>query len=144
MCRCQWIVTEEATEESQDCAAIQSLPEASPTNMIDLAEWIIPAGEIDEGREQGSEERETDAPGIAVASVQANFLQEEETDREPDTRKVSAQQSLFSGPLQTGEQDAKASRKKSTGYKFQSQLAFNFSEQELPPDEVQGATSQAA
>jgi P-loop containing NTP hydrolase pore-1/C-terminal domain on Strawberry notch homologue len=138
------IVTEEATEESQDCAEIQSLPEASPTNIIDLAEWIIPAGEIDEGREQGSEARETDAPGIAVASVQATFLQEPETYREPDNRKVRAQQSLFSEPLPTGEQDAKASRKKPTGYKFQSQLAFNFSEQEPPPDEVQGAASQAA
>ncbi len=56
------IVTEEATEETQECAEIQSLPEASPTNIIDLAEWIIPAGEIDEVREQGSEEKRNGRP----------------------------------------------------------------------------------
>jgi hypothetical protein len=138
------IETDEVTEEAQECAELQNLPEAGPANIIDLAEWIIPAGEIDEVRMQGSESREPDAPRIEVSSVQANFLQEQETDREPDSRNVRDQQSLFSEPLLTGEQDEKASRRKPTGYKFQSQLAFDFTEQEPPPREVKEAVSQAA
>src|SRR6185436_18550444 len=107
--------------EAQECAEFQSLPEASPTNIINLADWIIPAGEIDEGREQGSESREADATRIEDSSVQTNFLPEQETDREPDSRKVRTQQSLFSEPLLTGEQAARGSRRKPTGYKFQAQ-----------------------
>jgi hypothetical protein len=138
------IESEEAADEAQECAEIQSLPEASPASIVDLAEWIIPAGEIDEGREQGSKSREADAPCIDVSSVQTNFLQQPEADREPDSRKVRSQQSLFAEPLLAGEQDAKASRRKPTGYKFQSQLAFDFSEGEPPPNEVRKAVSQAA
>ena len=105
------IEAEEAVEEAQECADLQNLPEASPTNIIDLAEWIIPAGEIDEVREKGTESREADASHIEVSSVQTDFLQEPETDREPDSRKASGQPFLFSEPRLPGEQDEKASRK---------------------------------
>ena len=56
------IESEEATEEAADCAEIQSLPEAGPTNIIDLAEWIIPAGEIDEVKRAGKRKQRTGRP----------------------------------------------------------------------------------
>ncbi len=133
------IGTEEATEETQDGGEIQSLPEAAPASVVDLEQWIIPAGEIDEGREQGSEKRETDAPSIEISSVQTNFLQEPETHVEPDSRRMIGQPSLFSD-----EPASQASKGKPTGYKFQAQLAFDFTQGEPPPNEVQEAVSQAA
>ena len=65
------IVTEEATEETQYCAEIQSLPEAAPASVVDLERWIIPAGEIDEV----GEKRDADACVIEVSSLQSTFLQ---------------------------------------------------------------------
>ena len=138
------IESEEATEEGADCAEIQSLPEAGPTNIIDLADWIIPAGEIDEVKEQGSEKRETDAPGIEVPSVQTNFLQEPETQAEPGSRKVRVQQSLFSGQQLTDEPENHVAKKEPTGYKFQAQLAFDFTESGTPPNESQEVVPRAA
>jgi cell division septation protein DedD len=138
------IVTEEATEEAQDCAEIQSLPKAEPTNIIDLEQWIIPTGEIGEKGEQGIEDKETDATGVTVLSVQPALLREPETDREPDSRKVSAQQSLFSEPLPASEPATQASSREPTGYKFQAQLAFDFSEQKPRPNDVSGAALAAA
>jgi predicted RNA methylase len=138
------IVTEEATEEAQDCAEIQCLPEAGPTSIIDLEQWIIPTGEIDERGEQCRKDKETDAPGRTVSGAQPALLQEPESDREPDSRNVSVQQSLFSEPLPAREPATQASRRKPTGYKFQAQLAFDFSEQEPRPNDVSGAALAAA
>ena len=134
------IVTGEAEEEAQDCGEIQSLPEAGPASVIELEQWIIPSGDIAEGNET----RETDAPGIEVSSVQANFLTEPETHRKPDSRKVRAQPSLFSEPLLADEPAGQASKRKPTGYKFQAQLAFDFTESEPPATKAEEAAPQAA
>jgi hypothetical protein len=138
------VVAEEATEEAQDCPEIQSLPEAGPTSIIDLEQWIIPAGEIDERGEQGREGKETDATGRTVSGAQPALLPEPETDREPDSRKVSAQQPLFPEPLPASEPATRASRRKPTGYKFQLQLAFDFTEIEPRPNDISGAVLAAA
>jgi hypothetical protein len=138
------IEAEEAAEEAQGCAEIQNLPEASPASVVDLEQWIIPAGEIDEGGEQESGKRETDAHSIGASGGQINSFQEQETDRAPNSREISGQYLLFSEPLQTDEEPAQELRRKPTGYKFQTQLAFDFADNEQPPNDVSGTVLAAA
>lgn len=139
--------TVEAAEETEPEASteIEMMPQSTANNVIDLEQWIIAAGEIEE-RKQEREPAKAESP--ASFSGQPSFLQEPNTSGpdagEPDSRKPREQRSLFSEPLPTGEPENKRTKKKPTGYTYQSQLAFNFSEPEPPQSENLGAASQAA
>jgi len=135
------IVSEETAEEAQDQAEIQTLPEAGQTQMVNLDQWIIPAGEVEKEREQSSEARPSEG---ATAFIGQSSLLERREAHEPDGRKVKEQQSLFPERPMTGEPASRKTNRRPTGYKFQAQLALNFSDDEPPPDEAQGAVSQAA
>ncbi len=137
-------VTEEAAAEAQECAEIHSLPETGTASTIDLAEWIIPAGEIDEISEQESGQRESENQSPKDSSIQPTLLQEQDTNAEPDSRKVKDQRSLFSEPPFTNEPVSQPSGRKPQGWSFQKQMAFEFTESEPPPSPSQGAASRAA
>ncbi len=140
------MVAEDATEasEGQTIDEIQAMPEANPNNIIDLEQWIIPAGEIEESSEPASQEQGADNTSSAGFRLQATVLQEPETRRQPASRKPNGQRSLFSEPLTASEPENNRTNRKPTGYTYQSQLAFNFSEPEPPKTETMGASSQAA
>jgi hypothetical protein len=84
------------------------------------------------------------ARDIEVSSVQTNFLQEPESHAEPDSREMRGQPSLFSELLFSNLPASEAPNRKPTGYKFQTQLAFDFTDSGPPPDEAQEAVSRAA
>ncbi|MGA9774237.1 MAG: hypothetical protein WBV94_34735 [Blastocatellia bacterium] len=136
--------TEEATDEATEqeaIAEIEAMPESTADNVIDLEQWIIAAGEIEENKEQGSEEsREVSAS----ASIQTTLLQEPDESSQRDNRKPSDQRSLFGEPQPANEPESKRTKKKATGYSYQAQLTFDFSALEPTQKENMSATSQAA
>jgi hypothetical protein len=138
------IVTEDEAEDAQEQSIdeIQAMPEANPINIIELEQWIIAAGEIDARTEQTAEANRDETSIVGTGSVQSSLLQDSEAEK--DTRNVREQQSLFSEPLSSNEPATYKSSRRPTGYKFQAQLAFDFSEQEPRPGENLGAVSQAA
>jgi hypothetical protein len=136
--------TEEATDEATEqeaTAEIEAMPESTANNVIDLEQWIIAAGEIEENKGQGNEEGREVSPR---ASIQTTLLQEPDESSQPDNRKPSGQRSLFGEPPTASEPESKRTKKKATGYSYQAQLTFDFSALEPPQKESMSAASQAA
>ena len=78
--------------------------------MIDLEQWIIAAGEIEENRERDGQENRADAINSDNSISQSTFLLEPETSSEPDNRKPSDQRSLFGEPLPANERGSQADK----------------------------------
>lgn len=136
------VTVKEEESEAEECAEIEALPETGAVSLIDLAEWVIPAGELDEISETEIVQVEAQSPG--APSVQPTGLQEQGRDIEPNSRKVKEQRSLFSEPLFANEPVSQPSGKKPQSWTFQKQLAFDFTDSEPPPNKSQGAASIAA
>lgn len=138
------VTVKEEEAEAQECAEVETLPETGAATVIDLAEWVIPAGDLDEIDEPEGGQVEAQSQSPEATGIQPTLLQEQDTDIGTDSRKVKEQRSLFSEPLFANEPVSQPSGKKPQSWTFQKQLAFDFTDSEPPPNNSQGAASIAA